>query len=69
MHDEAQISPEKDNSLDFKKVMCRFCKSEDVFKKGFRKTPAEKEGFDIDLGKNKWKKLIEIATYFKSHAQ
>mgnify|MGYP001559485705 FL=1 len=31
-------------------------------------TPAEEAGFDIDLGKNKWKNLIEIATYFKNHA-
>lgn len=38
MHREAQVSPEKKNSLDFKKVMCRFCKSENVVKKGFRKT-------------------------------
>ena len=38
MHREAQISPENKNSLDFKKVMCRFCKSKKVVRKGFRKT-------------------------------
>ena len=32
------------------------------------KTPAEEAGFAIDLGKNKWRKLIEIATYFNHHA-
>lgn len=32
------------------------------------KTPAEEAGFALDLGKNKWRKIIEIATYFKNHA-
>lgn len=31
------------------------------------KTPAEEAGFALDLGKNKWRTLIEIATYFKNH--
>ncbi|MEK6932390.1 MAG: integrase core domain-containing protein [Nanoarchaeota archaeon] len=32
------------------------------------KTPVEEAGFSLDLGKNKWKKLIEIATIIKNHA-
>ncbi len=32
------------------------------------KTPAEEAGFTFDLGKNKWRKLIEIATCLKNHA-
>ncbi len=31
-------SPEKNNSLDFKKVSCRFCKSTNIKKDGIRKT-------------------------------
>ena len=31
-------------------------------------TPAEEAGFAIDLGKNKWRKLIETATIIKNHA-
>lgn len=32
------------------------------------KTPAEEAGFSLDLGKNKWRRLIEISTYFNNHA-
>ena len=39
MHREAQISPQnKSKNSEFKKVLCRFCKSENITKRGKRKT-------------------------------
>jgi putative transposase len=39
MHGEAQISPQKNSkNSEFKKVLCRFCKSKNTIKRGKRKT-------------------------------